>query len=454
MGELFGTDGIRGHANRYPITAEMALRVGTAAAVYFGRQNRPGRPKVVIGKDTRLSGDMIEFALVSGLCSLGADVILAGVLPTPGVAFLTSYLEADAGIVVSASHNPFYDNGIKFFNNFGYKLSDKIENEIEQLILETDQLSADLADKDIGHVLKLTDTGRLYRDFLVQTFPASTRSKANRLKIAIDCANGATSVVAPGLFRKLGIHVIDLATKPDGININANCGSQHPEKLAQTVLNAGCDTGFAFDGDGDRLIAVDESGTILSGDQLIAIFAQELQANNKLLNQTVVTTVMSNMGLGKALADMQIQHLKSAVGDRYVMQEMVAAEAVLGGEDSGHIIFRNLHTTGDGLLAALQLVHILASHKKKLSQLAAVMNIFPQTLQNVDVTAKPSIAQIPGLAAAIRAIEKKLGSQGRVLIRYSGTQPMCRVMVEAATEADANKYAEQLSEIIRQEIGT
>ncbi len=453
MGELFGTDGIRGHANHDPITAETALRVGKAAAVYFGRQNKQRRPKVVIGKDTRLSGDMVESALVAGLCSLGADVFLTGVLPTPGVAHLTSRLQADAGIVVSASHNPYYDNGIKFFNGQGYKLSDNIENEIEQLILEPQRLPTDLADHFIGQVLRVTEARELYCDFLIQCIPSNIHPKVRELKIAIDCANGATSVVAPKLFKKFGMDIVEIATSPDGININADCGSQHPEKLAQSVLDAGCDVGFAFDGDGDRLIAVDEQGTILSGDQLIAIFAKELHEQNTLSNQTVVTTIMSNMGLGKALADMQVRHIKSAVGDRYVMQEMVAAEAVLGGEDSGHIIFLNTHTTGDGMVAALQLVGILAARQTKMSDLAKVMTIFPQTLLNVDVKTKPPITELPGLADAIKMVEEKLGQQGRVLIRYSGTQSMCRVMVEAATKEDADTYCQQLSDIIRKEIG-
>ncbi len=454
MGELFGTDGIRGHANHYPITPEMAVRVGKAAAVYFGRHNRQGRPSVVIGKDTRLSGDMIESALVAGLCSHGADVLLTGVLPTPGVAYLTSYCEADAGIVVSASHNPYYDNGIKFFNANGYKLSDSIEHEIEQLILETDRQALDLADDALGYVRNIEDAGKRYQDFLIQTLHATARDKFHQLKIIIDCSNGATSKIAPDLFKELGLNASFLAVSPDGININAACGSQHPEKLAQKVLDSGCDIGFAFDGDGDRLIAVDEQGTILSGDQLIAIFAKDLQEHNNLLNQTVVTTVMSNMGLGKALADMQIQHLKSAVGDRYVMREMLASEAVLGGEDSGHIIFKNMHTTGDGMLAALQLVRILTSCQTKISELAKAMTVFPQTLINVNVKTKPPIVEVPGLAEATRLVEEKLGNQGRVLIRYSGTQPMCRIMVEAATEEDANQYCEQLANIISREIGS
>ncbi len=453
MGELFGTDGIRGHANHYPITPEMALRVGKASAVFFGNQKLQGRPGIVIGKDTRLSGDMIESALVSGLCALGADVLLTGVLPTPGVAYLTRHLQADAGIVISASHNPFYDNGIKFFNGQGFKLNDSIENEIERLILGSEMAPTDLKDHGIGQVQTVLDAEKQYRDFLIQTLPTTNQTNFRELKIAIDCANGATHKIAPNLFEQLGMHVVDLATSPNGININSDCGSQHPEELAKTVLNSGCDVGFAFDGDGDRLVAVDEQGKTLSGDQLIAIFAKDFIEQNILSNQTVVTTVMSNMGLEKTFNDMQINHLKSAVGDRYVMQEMMASKAVLGGEDSGHIILLSMHTTGDGLLAALQLIRILASRQTKMSDLATVMTVFPQTLLNVNVKTKPPIAEIPGLADAIAAIEENLGNRGRVLVRYSGTQPMCRIMVEAATENDAERYCRQLSDLIHSKIG-
>ncbi len=453
MGELFGTDGIRGHANHYPITPEMALRVGKASAVFFGNQKSQGRPGIVIGKDTRLSGDMIESALVSGLCALGADVLLTGVLPTPGVAYLTRHLQADAGIVISASHNPFYDNGIKFFNGQGFKLNDSIENEIERLILGSEMAPTDLKDHGIGQVQTVLDAEKQYRDFLIQTLPTTNQTNFRELKIAIDCANGATHKIAPNLFEQLGMHVVDLATSPNGININSDCGSQHPEELAKTVLNSGCDVGFAFDGDGDRLVAVDEQGKTLSGDQLIAIFAKDFIEQSILSNQTVVTTVMSNMGLEKTFNDMQINHLKSAVGDRYVMQEMMASKAVLGGEDSGHIILLSMHTTGDGLLAALQLIRILASRQTKMSDLATVMTVFPQTLLNVNVKTKPPIAEIPGLADAIAAIEENLGNRGRVLVRYSGTQPMCRIMVEAATENDAEQCCRQLSDLIHSKIG-
>lgn len=454
MGRLFGTDGIRGRVNQSPMTPEMALRVGKAAAVFFRSNTANKHPKIVIGRDTRLSGGMIESALVSGLCSLGADTYLTGVLPTPGVAYLTTHLAADAGIVVSASHNPFYDNGIKFFSSRGFKLSDAMENDLEQWILDDLKKQPVIADNAIGKVFNVPSAGLIYSNFLLNAVPQEIKTRMSGLKVVLDCSNGATSAIAPDLFSRLGMAIIPLSTSPDGININDACGSQHPETLAKKVLASGSDVGFAFDGDGDRLIAVDESGNILTGDQLIAIFARFYHQHHLLKNQTVVTTVMSNMGLGKALSDMRVTHLKSTVGDRYVMDRMLASGAVIGGEDSGHIIFLDAHTTGDGILAALQFLRVLISEKTVASQLAEIMTVFPQELMNVTVDAKPAISDIEGLSEAITKIEKHLGDSGRVLIRYSGTQPMCRVMVEAATKTEAMRFCSQLTEIIRVKIGT
>ncbi len=454
MGRLFGTDGIRGRVNQHPMTPEMALRAGKAAAVFFKGNTAHKRPKIVIGRDTRVSGSMIESALVSGLCSQGADVYLTGVLPTPGVAYLATHLAADAGIVVSASHNPFYDNGIKFFSGQGFKLSDAMENDLEQLILDDHKKQPAIADKAVGKVFPVPDAGMIYRDFLLKVLTREVKSRIEGLKVVLDCSNGATSTIAPDLFSRLGLDVIPLSASPDGININHACGSQHPETLAQKVLESGSDLGFAFDGDGDRLIAVDETGKILTGDQLIAIFARFYHQHDLLKNQTVVTTVMSNMGLGKALSDMHVTHMKSVVGDRYVMEQMLTSGASIGGEDSGHIIFLDAHTTGDGLLAALQFLRVLASEKTTASHLAEVMSVFPQILMNVTVDAKPAISDIDGLSEAIIKTEKQLGDTGRVLIRYSGTQAMCRVMVEAATKAEATHFCRQLAEIIKIQIGT
>ena len=454
MGTLFGTDGIRGRVNQPPMTPEMALRVGKAAAVFFRSNGSRKHPKIVIGRDTRLSGGMIESALVSGLCSLGAEPYLAGVLPTPGIAYLTTHLAADAGIVVSASHNPFYDNGIKFFNGKGFKLSDALENDLEQWILDDHKKQPVIADKAIGTISSVPEAGMIYSNFLLNALPSGIKTRIGGLKVVLDCSNGATSTIAPELFSRLGVEVISLSRSPDGININDTCGSQHPETLAKKVLESGSDVGFAFDGDGDRLVAVDETGNILTGDQLIAIFARYYQQQHLLTNQMVVTTVMSNMGLDKALSDMQVTHLKSTVGDRYVMEQMVSSGAVIGGEDSGHIIFLDAHTTGDGLLAALQFMRVLVSEKTTASRLAEVMMVFPQELMNISVDAKPAISEIDGLSEALAKIEKQLGDTGRVLIRYSGTQAMCRIMVEASTKADASRFCSQLAQIIKIKIGT
>lgn len=453
MGRLFGTDGIRGRVNHPPMTPEMALKVGKATALFFQSDTAPKRPKIVIGKDTRLSGSMIEAALVSGLCSLGADAYLLGVFPTPGVACLTSHLGADAGIVVSASHNPFYDNGIKFFNNRGFKLSDAMENHMETWVLDTSKKQPVIADNAIGRVFPVPDADKIYRDFLLGSLSPNIRSRISGRRVVLDCSNGATSTLAPDLFSRMGVDVTPLSTAPDGININDTCGSQHPENLAKKVLERGADVGFAFDGDGDRVVAVDEKGNILTGDQLIAMFSRFYQQHHLLKNQTVVTTVMSNMGLGKALSHMGITHLKAAVGDRYVMEQMVTSEAVIGGEDSGHIIFLDTHTTGDGILAALQFLRVMVSEGKTASHLAEIMTVFPQVLMNVPVKTQPAISHIPGLAEAIAAMEQQLGDTGRVLVRYSGTQPMCRIMVEASTKAEATRFCRQLAEIVRAHIG-
>jgi phosphoglucosamine mutase len=454
MEKLFGTDGIRGRVNQYPMTPETALKVGKAAAIFFRDHMSHPRPKIVIGRDTRLSGAMIESALIAGLCSLGADAYTAGVLPTPGVAYLTTHLGADAGIVVSASHNPFYDNGIKFFDNQGFKLSDAMENDMAQWILQDQEKSALIGDEAIGTVRPVPDAGTRYSQFLSSCLTPAIKAGLSNIKVVLDCSNGAASAIAPHLFSRLGVDVTALSVSPNGTNINDACGSQHPENLAKKVLDTGSDVGFAFDGDGDRLIAVDETGTILTGDQLIAIFSRFYHEHDLLINQTVVTTVMSNMGLGKALSELkEVTHLKSAVGDRYVMEQMVASGAILGGEDSGHIIFLDAHTTGDGILAALQFMRVLVSENKTASQLARFMTVFPQVLMNITVKDKPPIADINSLSEAMSTIEKQLGDTGRVLIRYSGTQPMCRVMVEAATKAKATRYCSQLSDIIRKAIG-
>jgi phosphoglucosamine mutase len=449
MGKLFGTDGIRGKAGEYPMTGEMAVRVGRAVAMTF---KDPGKPStIIVGRDTRLSGPMLESALVSGICSVGADAGIAGVIPTPGVAFLASSLKAEAGIVISASHNPYYDNGIKIFNGNGYKLSDQKEAEIEELVLNTPSANRNQPAQEAGRVSIKSEMLKYYISFLINTLPSNLSFK--ELKIVLDCANGATCRIAPELFSELGAQAEALATEPDGKNINDGCGSEHPEGLIERVLKTKADLGLAFDGDGDRLVAVDEKGGVLSGDQILAICAQDLKQKGQLKNDLVVSTVMSNMGLGVALQNMGIRHESARVGDRYVMEKMVATGAILGGEDSGHMIFADDHTSGDGILTALKLIEAMQSENENLSELKKVMTVYPQVLINVDVQTKPDITTVPAIAGAIKSVESELGDRGRVLVRYSGTQPLCRVMVEGPSATETRRYCQQLSEIIKKIIG-
>lgn len=449
MSKLFGTDGIRGAANEYPMTPEMAVNIGRAIAEFFRKNDKPS--KIVIGKDTRISGQMIEYALVSGVCSMGADAYLAGIIPTPGVAFMTSSTGANAGIVISASHNPFYDNGIKIFNGDGYKLSDEIEAEIEQLVLNENMALSAKSDRGIGRVFEIADAIGSYGNFLKLTLPKSNYFKG--LKIVIDCSNGATFKVAPTIFYELGADVEALFVSPDGKNINDNCGSQHPEVLQKRVLEKGADIGLAFDGDGDRLIAVDEKGAVKTGDQIIAACAKYMKQKGLLKGNRVVSTVMSNMGLGVALKKIGIKHTMAAVGDRYVMEKMIASGAVLGGEDSGHMIFLAHHTTGDGVLSALRLIEAMKDESKPLSELCEIMTIFPQFLMNVEVKRKPDLNTVPDIKDAINSIEKTLGEKGRVLVRYSGTQQICRIMVEGPTINETRSYCREIADIIQETLG-
>ena len=449
MGKLFGTDGIRGVANEYPMTPEMAVNIGKAVALLF--KDDRDTSKIVIGKDTRISGDMLEHALVSGICSMGVDVHLAGIMPTPGVAFLTSSTKARAGIVISASHNPYYDNGIKIFSKEGYKLSDKKENEIEQLVLKENISSIEKPIGVIGRVYKITDAVQRYGDFLKRSVPKT--NYLQNLKIVIDCSNGATFTVAPSVYKELGAEVEALYVTPDGKNINDNCGSEHPDVLKEVVVEKGADIGLAFDGDGDRLIAVDEKGTAITGDQILAVCANFMQQKGLLKGNMVVSTIMSNLGLGNVLREMNIKHFQAKVGDRYVVEEMIASGAVLGGEDSGHMVFFDHHTTGDGILTSLKLLEALREQSKPLSELAKIMTILPQVLLNVEVRKKPDLDTIPEIRAAIKSVENNLGEKGRVLVRYSGTQPMCRVMVEGPTVAETKKYCRQIADIVENKIG-
>jgi len=445
MRKLFGTDGIRGVANTYPMTADIALRVGQAVA-YLLREKKGHKPKIVIGKDTRRSCYMLESALAAGITAMGGDVVLVGPMPTPGIAFLINNIDADAGIVISASHNPFEDNGIKIFSKEGYKLTDEEEAEIEKLMFSED-LPSFLADpRDIGKERREEAALGRYIVFLRGTFPKGLTLEG--MKIVLDCANGATYKIAPTLFREMRAEVITLNVEPDGENINRSSGALHPERLAQEVILNKADIGFAFDGDGDRLIAVDEKGRIVSGDTLIALCAKKMKEDGTLNNNLVVSTVMSNIGFYLALKELGMDSVQTTVGDRYVLEAMRKKGGSIGGEDSGHIIFLDHHTTGDGILSSLQVLAVMQKDKKPLSELAKVMKVFPQLLVNVTVKNKPDINEVPEIMQAVKAAEKQLGEEGRVLVRYSGTQSMCRVMVEGPTKEIVKELCGKLAKVV------
>jgi len=449
MSRLFGTDGIRGVANVHPMTSEMALKVGRAIA-YISRK-KGHTPRILIGKDTRLSGYMLENALVAGICSMGADALLVGTIATPGVAFLTVSMRADAGIVISASHNPYQDNGIKIFSRDGFKLPDAKEDELEALIRNDDLAGLHADTSQMGKAYRIDDARGRYIVFLKNSFSADYSLEG--MKVVLDCSNGATYRVAPEAFFELGAEVIPLFNHPNGKNINKDCGSQHPEILAHEVVKNRADVGFAFDGDGDRVIAVDEKGNVLTGDQIMAVCASAMKKQGTLKNNLVVSTVMSNIGLGLALKDFGAETLATKVGDRYVLEEMLAQEASIGGEESGHIIFLDHHTTGDGVIAAFQLLNAMKYEDKPLSELAGVMQVFPQRLINIDVKSKPDITTVPEIVDVINEVENELGDKGRVLVRYSGTQQMCRVMVEGPSEKDTEIYCRRVADVITQKIG-
>jgi len=449
MGKLFGTDGIRGVANEYPITPDMIVQIGQATAYILKKRKHCSR--IVIGKDTRLSGYMIESSLVAGICSMGTEVILVGPVPTPGIAFLTTNLDADAGIMISASHNPYMDNGIKIFSKKGFKLSDEEENQIEELILSKKLPTLLMDAENLGKVSREEDASGRYIVFLKNSFPKNFDLEG--MKIVLDCANGATYKVAPTLFREMRAEVISLNVDPDGKNINLNCGSLYPGNLAKKVVETGADIGLAFDGDGDRLITVDGKGNVLNGDKIIAICAKRLKDENALENNTVVTTVMSNLGLSMAFKEMGIKNVATKVGDRYVLEEMIKNNCILGGEDSGHVIFREHHTTGDGILTALQLLSVMKKENKSLFELSKVMRTFPQVLINVKVRRKAPLEEVPELKAVIADVEEELAGKGRVLVRYSGTQLVCRVMLEGPDENETKRLANKIAKVVEDKLG-
>lgn len=446
MGQLFGTDGVRGIANIAPMTAEMILKIGRATA-YVCKQQRDRRHRIVIGKDTRVSGYMVENALTAGICSMGVDVLLVGPMPTPGIAFITHSMRADAGIVISASHNPYQDNGIKIFSRDGYKLPDAEEDKIESLITTGKMKDIRPTADNIGKARRIDDAIGRYIVFCKNTFPADLSLEG--MKIVIDCANGATYKVAPIIFSELGADVTAIHNDPNGTNINDGCGSQHTEDLRIMVQEAGADVGLAFDGDGDRLIAVDEKGGELTGDHLLVICGMMYKERGWLENNLIISTIMSNFGFSLALKEPGIDHAVARVGDRYVLEMMKKRGAVLGGEPSGHMIFHNHHTTGDGIISALQLLSAMRQYKKPLSELARLLTLSPQKLLNIDVGSKPPLEGIPELQKALKEAEAELGDRGRVLIRYSGTQPMCRVMVEGPTKEMTNRLCSSLADTVR-----
>jgi phosphoglucosamine mutase len=450
MGRLFGTDGIRGVANIHPMSPEIALNVGRATA-HVCRPHEHLRGRIVVGNDTRISGGMLESALAAGICSMGFDVFLSGPLPTPGIAFLTKSMGMDAGIVVSASHNPFQDNGIKIFSKQGYKLPDSQEDEIERLLASEELKSLRPTGKDIGSVQALHDAAARYVAFCKNTFPEKLILKG--MRIVLDCANGATSGVAPAVFTGLGVEVTVLHNEPSGININDHCGSQHTEDLAAEVRRSGFDLGLAFDGDGDRLIAVDEKGIELTGDHILAICSKMYKDQGRLKGNLVVSTVMSNYGFVTGLDKLGIEYAASAVGDRYVLEMMQQRGAVLGGEPSGHMIFLDRHTAGDGIISALQLIAAMRLANQPLSTLSRVMQPSPQKIINIDIKSKPPLESLEELQKEIQRAERELNKQGRVLIRYSGTQSMCRVMVEGPASEITDRLAEELAATVKRSIG-
>jgi len=449
MGKLFGTDGIRGEANRYPMNAEIAFAIGQA--IVYILKKKHAHPRIVIGKDTRISGYMLESALESGITSMGGNPYLLGVLPTPGIAFIAQSMRAHAGIVISASHNPYQDNGIKIFSGSGVKLSDQEEEAIEELMLSHTLHDLVPPVREMGQAFRLQDVHGRYIVFLKNAFPRDLSIEG--MKIVLDTANGATYRIATETFWELGADMEVIHNTPNGININDNCGSQYTQDLRKKVVENGAAVGLAFDGDGDRLIAVDERGREISGDQILLICAKVLKDQGRLKNDLLVSTVMSNLGLRVACKRYGFQHHASKVGDRYVLEDMMRLGSVIGGEDSGHMIFLDHHTTGDGILTALQLLAAMVRTGKPLSELAGMMDIFPQKLINVDVKSKPDIESLPEVMAAIDRVEKELGGEGRVLVRYSGTQNMCRIMVEGPSDAVTERYCRELAGLVKSALG-
>jgi phosphoglucosamine mutase len=449
MARLFGTDGIRGVANEEPLTPELAFRVGRQLVATLQLDHGVDRARLVIGRDTRRSGPLLETALIAGALSAGADCYAVGVLPTPGIAVLTRRLEAHGGIVLSASHNPFEDNGIKLFSSEGTKFPDAWEAEIEQRLEGADRAPRPRGAK-LGELVRYERAETEYVEFLCGCIPLDLHGRT----VALDCAHGATYRVAPRVFRRLGARVLTLGARPDGTNINAGCGALYPERLQKKVQASGASIGFAFDGDGDRLISVDHTGAIRDGDYALAIAGRHLAARQRLKQNLVVTTVMANLGLDQALEAGGIRVVKTQVGDRYVLEEMQKLGANLGGEQSGHLLFLDHSPTGDGILSALALLGVVAETGEPLASLAGCLRKFPQVLVNVPVRSKPPIDSIDGIGERVGAFEREMQGRGRVLIRYSGTESLARVMIEGADGDRIRAMADDLAGLIRARIGT
>ena len=449
MRKLFGTDGVRGIANLEPMTSETAMKLGRAVAHMFKR--REGRHQIVIGKDTRLSGYMLESALTSGICSMGVDVLLVGPMPTPAVAFLTRSLRADAGVMISASHNPYQDNGIKFFSNDGFKLPDDVELRMEELILTNEIEHLRPTADEIGKAHRIDDAEGRYIEYVKRSLPREMDFQG--LKVVLDCAHGAAYSVFPKVIKELGAEVHVIGDEPNGTNINAGFGATSPECLQEEVRARGADLGIALDGDADRSVFVDEEGKVVSGDQALAAFAFDLQQRGRLQKQTVVGTVMSNFGFEAALKKSGIDLIRTPVGDRYILERMLADGYNLGGEQSGHHIFLDFNTTGDGLISGLQMLKLMRRTERPLSSLAQCMEAVPQVLLGVEVSHKPNLDSIPELQQAIQSCEKSLNGTGRVLVRYSGTEPLVRVMVEGQNDAQIRQVADELVGVVKAAIG-
>ncbi|HUP79867.1 MAG: phosphoglucosamine mutase [Exiguobacterium sp.] len=449
MGKYFGTDGVRGVANS-ELTAELAYRLGRAGGYVLSKHLPEGeQPKVLIGRDTRISGHMLEGALIAGLLSIGAEVMRLGVITTPGVAYLTKSLDATAGVMISASHNPVADNGIKFFGSDGFKLDDATEQEIEDILDAAEDTLPRPTGKDLGFVSDYYEGAQKYLQMLKQT----VEEDFDGLHIALDCAHGATSGLAARLFADLEANVSTIGNSPNGLNINEGVGSTHPEHLAEFVREKGADMGLAFDGDGDRLIAIDENGEIVDGDKIMYICGKYLSEKGRLKDNTIVATVMSNLGFHKAVEEAGMTALQTAVGDRYVVEEMKKHQYTLGGEQSGHLIFLDHSTTGDGMLSGVQLAEIVKSTGRKLSELAAEMPVYPQKLVNIRVTNKNDAMNGERVLATIQEAEAEMAGNGRILVRASGTEPLVRVMAEAPTAEECDRYVEKIAQVVREDYG-